>query len=58
MTSSPGPATDGGRARQYHRLRFALSAVELALSIGYLVALLATGASAISSPIRSRRSWV
>ena len=46
MTSSAEPATHGERARRYHRLRFALSALELALSIGYLVALLATGASA------------
>ena len=45
MANSPEPATDGTLARRYHRLRFALSALELALSVGYLVALLATGAS-------------
>ena len=36
---------DPERARRYHRLRFRLSAVELALTLGYLAALLATGAS-------------
>lgn len=45
MTTAPAPATDSERARRYHRLRFALSALELALSVGYLVALIATGAS-------------
>jgi len=36
---------DPERARRYHRLRFRLSALELALTLGYLAALLATGAS-------------
>jgi len=34
------------RARRYHRLRFRLSALELLVSVLYLAALLATGASA------------
>src|SRR4029453_4392730 len=34
------------RARRYHRLQLGLSVVAFALSVGYLFALLATGASA------------
>lgn len=36
---------DPERARRYHRLRFRLAALELALSVGYLVGLLSSGAS-------------
>jgi STE24 endopeptidase len=37
---------DEERARRYHRFRFGVGLLELLLGVGYLVALLATGASA------------
>lgn len=46
MSTARDQARDPEQARRYHRLRFRLSALELVLSVGYLVALLATGASA------------
>src|SRR5262245_16314510 len=45
MAVAHGEIADRDRARRYHRLRFRLSVLELTLSVGYLVALLATGAS-------------
>jgi STE24 endopeptidase len=41
-----GLPADDARARRYARLRLALGLASLALTVGYLVALLATGASA------------
>ena len=46
MSTARDQAADPERARRYHRLRFRLSALELSLTVGYLAALLATGAAA------------
>ena len=46
MAVAPDHTSEAERARRYHRLRFGFSMLELALSVGYLAALLATGASA------------